>query len=40
MERVKLQSRYYTVKQIQQIENCGRDRAYEIAKRLPHEIRG
>lgn len=40
MEVVKLQPRYYTVKQIQQLENCGRDKAYEIAKKLPHETRG
>lgn len=40
MEVVKLQPRYYTVKQIQQLENCGRDKAYEIAKELPHETRG
>lgn len=35
-----LKTRYYTVKQIQQLENCGKDRAYELAKELPHEIRG
>lgn len=33
-------SRYYSVKQIKEMENCGRDRAYGIAKQLPHEIRG
>lgn len=38
MEEIK--TRYYTVKQIQQLENCGRDRAYEIAEQLPHETRG
>lgn len=38
MEEVK--TRYYTVKQVQQLENCGRDKAYEIAKQLPHETRG
>lgn len=38
MEPIK--PRYYTVKQIQQLENCGRDRAYELAKQLPHETRG
>ena len=40
MEKVKLQPRYYTVEQIKELENCGRDKAYEIAKKLPHEIRG
>lgn len=38
MEEVK--TRYYSVKQIKQLENCGKDKAYEIAKQLPHEIRG
>lgn len=37
IEEVK--SRYYTVKQIQQLECCGKDKAYELAKELPHEIR-
>lgn len=40
MEKVKLQPRYYTVEQIKELENCGRDKAYAIAKKLPHEIRG
>lgn len=35
----KVRSRYYTVKQIQQLECCGKDKAYELAKRLAHEIR-
>jgi len=38
MEDVK--PRYYTVKQIQKLENCGRDKAYELVKQLPHEVRG
>ena len=38
MEEV--ETRYYSVKQIQKLENCGRDRAYEIANQLPHETRG
>lgn len=38
MENIK--SRYYTVKQIQKLENCGRDKAYELVKLLPHEVRG
>lgn len=40
MEKVKLQPRYYTVKQIQQLECCGREKAYQLAKELPHERRG
>lgn len=40
MEDLRLRPRYYGVNQIKQLENCGRDRAYEIAKKLPHEIRG
>lgn len=35
-----MDSLYYTVKEIKAKENCGRDRAYEIAKMLPHEKRG
>lgn len=38
IENVK--SRYYTVKQIQQLECCGKDEAYELAKKLTHERRG
>ena len=37
---MEIQSRYYTVKQIQQLECCGRDEAYKIANSLPHENRG
>jgi len=40
MEELRLRPRYYGIKQIKQLENCGRDRAYKIAKELPHEIRG
>jgi len=35
-----LKPKYYSVKQIKILENCGRDKAYEIAKQLPHEKRG
>ncbi len=40
MEDLKVKPRYYGINEIRQLENCGRDRAYDIAKRLPHEIRG
>lgn len=40
MQDVNLKPRYYSVKQIQQMENCGRDYAYSLAKQLPHERRG
>lgn len=35
-----LQPMYYTVNEIKLLEHCGRDKAYEIAKSLPHEKRG
>ncbi len=35
-----MSSLYYSVKEIKEKEHCGRDRAYELAKSLPHEIRG
>lgn len=38
MEEIK--SRYYTVQQIKKLEGCGKDKAYEIADKLPHEKRG
>ena len=38
MDEVK--KRYYTVQDIKKLENCGRDKAYEIASNLPHEKRG
>lgn len=38
MDEVK--KRYYTVQDIKKLENCGRDKAYEIAINLPHEKRG
>lgn len=38
MEEIK--SRYYTVQQIKKLEGCGKDKAYDIAKELPHEKRG
>lgn len=31
---------YYTVKQIKTLEGCGKDAAYDIANKLPHEKRG
>jgi len=40
MQDTKLKPRYYSVKQIQQMENSGRDYAYDLARRLPHERRG
>ena len=40
MPDVNLKPRYYTVKQIQQMENSGRDYAYDLARKLPHERRG
>ena len=35
-----METLYYTVKEIKEKERCGRDKAYEIAKMLPHEKRG
>lgn len=35
-----METRYYTVEQIKELENCGRDRAYELAKSLPHKNDG
>lgn len=35
-----LEPLYYTVGEIKVLEHCGRDKAYEIAKSLPHEKRG
>ncbi len=35
-----LKPRYYSVNQIKQMENSGRDYAYDLAKKLPHEKRG
>jgi hypothetical protein len=35
-----VKKRYYTVQDIKKLENCGRDKAYEIASNLPHEKRG
>lgn len=35
-----IKSRYYTVQQIKKLEGCGKDKAYDIANKLPHEIRG
>lgn len=31
---------YYTVEQIKELENCGRDLAYSIARKLPHKTIG
>lgn len=33
-------SRFLKVKEIQSLEHFGRDAAYELAKKLPHEKRG
>ena len=33
-------SRFLKVKEIQGLEHCGRDAAYSLAKKLPHEQRG
>lgn len=35
-----LKSNYYTVQQIQELECCGKQTAYDLAKQLPHERRG
>lgn len=35
-----METRYYTVEQIKELENCGRDRAYELARKLPHKNNG
>ena len=35
-----IKSRYYTVKDIKALEGCGKDAAYELANKLPHEKRG
>lgn len=32
--------RYYTIEDIKVLEHCGKDIAYELAKKLPHERRG
>lgn len=34
-----VKSRYYTVKDIQILEHCGRGKAYDLAKELLHETR-
>ena len=35
-----MEKRYYTVEPIKELENCGRDRAYELARKLPHKNNG
>lgn len=35
-----IKARYYTVKEIKQMEHCGKDKAYSIAKSLDYEKRG
>lgn len=35
-----METRYMTVKDIKEVEKCGRDQAYQIATQLPHERRG
>lgn len=39
-ERAMIKPRYYSVKDIKILEHCGKDKAYAIAKSLPHEKRG
>lgn len=39
-ELLHIKSRYYSVADIKKLEHCGKDRAYLIAKELPHEKRG
>ncbi len=38
--QVAIKPKFYSVKDIKLLEHCGRDAAYAIAKRLPHEKRG
>ena len=40
MQQTLIKPRYYTVKEIKELEHCGRDKAYKIANELPHEKRG
>lgn len=40
MEITSVKPRYYSVKEIKLLEHCGKDKAYAIAKELPHEKRG
>lgn len=40
MEVSVIKPRYYSVNDIKKLENCGKDKAYSIAKELPHEKRG
>lgn len=35
-----METRFYSVEQIRELENCGRDRAYELARKLPHKTIG
>lgn len=35
-----IKPRYYSVADIKKLERCGKDKAYSIAKELPHEKRG
>ena len=35
-----METRYYTIQQIKELENCGRDKAYELARKLPHKNDG
>ena len=40
MQEIEIKPRYYKVKEIKELEHCGRDRAYELARELEHEKRG
>jgi len=35
-----IETNYYTVQQIKILENCGKDRAYALARKLPHKLEG
>ena len=39
-ELLHIKPRYYSVTDIKKLEHCGKDKAYSIAKELPHEKRG
>lgn len=38
--QIAIKPKFYSVKDIKLLEHCGRDAAYAIARRLPHERRG
>lgn len=35
-----MESRYYTIDDIKTLEHCGKDKAYNLAKELPHKFDG